>query len=93
MVLHIFGATSSPSCANFALQQYARHNVSKFNTETITTVFKNFYVDNCLKSVEREDEALTLAKDLIIVCSEGGFKLNKWISKSRALTLSIPEED
>lgn len=64
-----FGATSSPSCANFALQQCARDNVGKFNTETVTTVFRNFYVDDCLKSVECEDEALTLAKDLITLCA------------------------
>lgn len=93
MVMHIFGATSSPSCANFALQQCARDNVGKFNTETVTTVFRKFYVDDCLKSVECEDEALTLAKDLITLCAEGGFKLNKWISNSRALILSISEED
>ena len=68
MVVHIFGATSSPSCANFALQQCARDNVGKFKTETITTVLRNFYVDDCLKSVEDEEEALTLAKDLKVMC-------------------------
>ena len=90
---HIFGATSSPSCANFALQQCARDNVGKFKTETITTVLRNFYVDDCLKSVEDEEEALTLAKDFKRLCATGGFKLNKWFSNSRALILSIPEED
>ena len=93
MVVHIFGATSSPSCANFALQQCARDNVGKFKTETITTVLRNFYMDDCLKSVEDEEEALTLAKDLKKLCATGGFKLNKWVSNSRALILSIAEED
>ncbi|XP_062283902.1 uncharacterized protein LOC133988306 [Scomber scombrus] len=93
MIVHIFGATSSPSCANFVLQQCARDNVGKFKTEAITTVLRNFYVDDCLRSVECEEEALTLAKDLTALCATGGFKLNKWVSNSRALILSIPEED
>ena len=93
VVVHIFGATSSPGCANFALQPCARDNAGKFKTETITTVLTNFYVDDCLKSVECEEEALTLAKDLTSLCATGGFKLNKWVSNSRALILSIPEED
>lgn len=93
MVVHIFGATSSPSCANFALQQCAKDNMTDFDPETISTVLRNFYVDDCLKSLENEDEALILAHNLIALCARGGFKLNKWISNSRTLLLSIAEED
>lgn len=92
MVVHIFGATSSPSCANFALQQCARDNLDGFSTEAISSVLRNFYVDDCLKSVENEEEALEIAHELIILCSKGGFKLNKWVSNNRTLLLSIPEE-
>ena len=92
MVVHIFGATSSPSCATFALQQCARDNVGNFDTEVTQTVLKNFYVDDCLKSVRFEKDAITLAKDLLSLCATGGFKLNKWISNSRSLLLSIPEQ-
>ena len=35
MVVHIFCATSSPSCANFALQQCARDNVDGSESEEI----------------------------------------------------------
>lgn len=93
MVVHIFGATSSPSCTNFALQQCAKDNREEFDTETVSTVLKNFYVDDCLKSVESEAEALSLAHNLIALCARGGFRLNKWVSNSRALLLSLPEED
>lgn len=91
MVVHIFGATSSPSCANFALQQCARDNVDGFSTEAISTVLRNFYVDDCLKSVENDKEALKIAHELLALCSKGGFKLNKWASNNRTLLLSIPE--
>lgn len=47
MVVHIFGATSSPSCANFALQQCAKDNREEFDTETVSIVLKKMYVDDC----------------------------------------------
>ena len=92
MVVHIFGATSSPSCATFALQQCARDNIANFDPEVTQTVLRNFYVDDCLKSINSEQEAILLAKNLIRLCATGGFKLNKWISNSRSLLLSIPEQ-
>lgn len=93
MVVHIFGSTSSPRCANFGLRQFAKDERDEFNSETISTVLRNVYVDDCLKSVESEDEALTLVNNLIVVCARGGFRLNKWVSNSKALLLSLPEGD
>lgn len=49
-------------------------------------------MDDCLKSVEDEEEALEIAHEIIILFSKGGFKLNKWVSNNRTLLLSIPEE-
>lgn len=93
MVVHIFGATSSPSCANFALRQCAKDHSDEFDPETISTVLRNFHVDDCLKSVENEVDALTLANNLIVLCARGGFRLNKWVSNSKALLPSLPEGD
>lgn len=91
MVVHIFGVISSPGCAAFTLQQCARDNMGNFDPEVIQTVLRNFYVDDCLKSIRSEEEAIRLGADLISLCATGGFKLNKWISNSRSLLLSIPE--
>lgn len=92
MVVHIFGATSSPSCANYALKQCAKDHKESFTSEVIHTVLRNFYVDDCLKAVATEDQALALVQDLSALCSKGGFKLSKWVSNSRAVIASIPEE-
>ncbi|XP_034057992.1 uncharacterized protein LOC117536983 [Gymnodraco acuticeps] len=92
MVVHIFGATSSPSCANFALQQCARDNVDDFSPEAVSSMLRNFYVDDCLKSMEDERKAVIIAHELKTLCNKGGFKLNKWVSNSRALLQTIPEE-
>jgi hypothetical protein len=51
MLVHIFGATSSPCCANKALRQTADDNERYFDPEVIQTLRRNFYVDDNLKSV------------------------------------------
>lgn len=44
MRVHLFGAVSSPSCANYALRRTAEDNASEFPPEVISTVNHNFYV-------------------------------------------------
>lgn len=93
MVVHLFGATSSASCANFALRRTAEDNKTRSSPEVVKTVLNNFYVDDCLKAVNNEEEAVTLKKNLTALCASGGFKLSKWTSNSRLLLQSIPESE
>ncbi|KAK0152982.1 hypothetical protein N1851_005349 [Merluccius polli] len=93
MVVHIFGATSSPSCANYALQRTAEENSSGSSPEAVNSILKNFYVDDCLKSVASTPQADQLYKDLTALCASGGFRLTKWTSNNRALLNSIPEQE
>lgn len=93
MVVHLFGATSSPSCASFALRKCAEDNRDQCNNQAVDTVLHNFYVDDCLKSVHTEEEAVQLYHTLRAVCDKGGFRLTKWISNSRAVLSAIPEEE
>ncbi|KAK0138077.1 hypothetical protein N1851_025741 [Merluccius polli] len=92
MLVHIFGAVSSPSVANFALQKTAADNENCFSPQVAETICHNFYVDDCAKSVAREFHAIQLVKDLTALCSEGGFQLTQWVSNSRAVLASIPNE-
>ncbi|XP_039509456.1 uncharacterized protein LOC120464180 [Pimephales promelas] len=92
MMVHIFGAASSPSCASYALKRTAEDRKEVASPKAVETVLHNFYVDDCLKSVSTEQEAIDLAKDVRNVCAEGGFCLTKWVSNSRKVLLSIPEE-
>lgn len=93
MLVHLFGATSSPSCASFSLRKTAHDNQNDYDTETIETVNKNFYVDDCLKSVPSTDEAIILVKQLRDLLSKGGFNLTKWNSNSKQVLATIPEKD
>ena len=45
MVVHLFGAKSSPSCANYALRQTAEGGKDRSSPEAVTTVLEHFYVD------------------------------------------------
>lgn len=80
MVAHLFGATSSPSFASFALRKCAEDNQEQFSPNVIDTVLQNFYVDDCFASVASEEEAIALYQDLRAICAKGGFQLTKWIS-------------
>ncbi|XP_062621125.1 uncharacterized protein LOC134282740 [Saccostrea cucullata] len=93
MKVHIFGATSSPTCCNYALQQTAKEYGSDFDPTVVTTVLRNMYVDDCLSSVDTEKKAALLIEDLSTLCSKGGFHLTKWISNSKQVLESVPEED
>ena len=93
MQVHLFGGASSPSCSNFALKRTAEDNKTDFDQQTIETVKKNFYVDDCLKSVSSDDEAIRMASQLRELLSRGGFRLTKWNSTSRKLIMSLPESE
>lgn len=93
MTVHLFGATSSPSCANFALRKTAEDNKDKTTSEAVETLLNNFYVDDCLRSLPNEAQAVSLTKDLTDLCSNGGFRLTKWISNNRNVLASIPEKE
>ena len=92
MTNHLFRATSSPSCSNFALKKTALDNKDTTGRDDVETINNNFYVDDSLKSVASEEEAVTLIKDLSSTLQKGGFKITKWISNSRHVVESVPEE-
>ena len=93
MVVHLFGATSSPSCANFALRKCAEDNRELFSQQVFETIMHSFYVDDCLASVASEQEAISLYEGLGTICAMGGFRLTKWLSNSRCVLAAIPEEE
>ena len=93
MTVHLFGAVSSPSCANFALKQTAEDNEGKADSSALNTIRHNFYVDDCVKSVPDENQAISLVQNLKKICATGGFKLTKWTSNSRSVLASLPVEE
>ena len=93
MRVHLFGATSSPACANFALKKTAEDNWTEYGPEVKSTIDRNFYVDDCLKSVEDANTAIKLSEQLRSACGKGGFHLTKFVSNDSSVMEHIPEED
>ena len=93
MEVHLFGNTSSPSCANFSLRKTAQDQSGDFSPEVISTVLKNFYVDDCLKSVASSSVARNLRKELCEFLSNGGFRLTKWLCNDKDVLDSIPRSE
>ncbi|XP_067045816.1 uncharacterized protein [Acropora muricata] len=91
MVVHLFGSTSSPSCASFCLRKTALDNEGDFGHHVIDTVLKNFYVDDCLKTVSSKAVAVQLRIDLCHLLSRGGFRLTKWLCNDKDVLETIPK--
>lgn len=92
MTVHLFGSVSSPSVACLALRKTTEDNKANFPPEVIETVNQNFYMDDLLKSLPSEEDAVTMIENLTTICSKGGFTLTEWISNSREVLESLPED-
>ena len=71
MPVHLFGAISSPGCANLALRSAADDGVNKFGAGAASFIKENFFVDNGLKSVPTVLEAIKLIKNSTEMCMKG----------------------
>lgn len=90
---HTFGAVSSPSIANYALKQTAYESAFKFSEEARQSVLENFYVDDFVKAVDREDQAIALLKEVKEIVLQGGFNLTAVVSNSRNVLESVSTID
>ena len=68
---------SSPSCASFGLRKTAQDSSEDFGHEVIDTGVKNFFVDECLKSVQSNKVASKLREDLCALLSRDRSRLTK----------------
>ena len=93
MTTHLFGGVWSPSCTNFALKRTAEENIENYDIETIRTIDRNFYIDDCLKSVPTEHQAIRLVEQLRSVLSTRGFRLTKFLSNSKKVLKILPNTE
>ena len=81
MVKHLFGATSSPSIANFCLRKTAELQGEGIEAEAKETAKRNMYVDDMMKSTSKTERAILLVSQLRELLKRGGFRLTKWYSR------------
>ena len=83
----MFGARSSPSCANFAL----RHAV--LDSELARkTVLNSLYVGDVMVSLDNVNTAIALTREVTSLLHGSGFNLTGFVSNSREVLSSIPSD-
>ena len=88
---HVFGARSSPTCANYALQRVGEDNKDT-HPVAANAIKRNFYMDDFIKSVNTVQEGINCFNQLQPLLSSYGFDLKKWISNSNEVNSIIPED-
>ena len=93
MKVHLFGASSSPGCANFGLKKAADDGEEEFGNDATSFIRRDFYVDDGLKSVPTAQKAVDLIKSSQKICATAGLKLHKVISNNKEVLKAIPAEE
>ncbi|XP_068203744.1 uncharacterized protein [Palaemon carinicauda] len=93
MTVHLFGAVSSPGCANFGMKKAADDGEPQFGKRAAEFVRKDFYVDDGLTSVSTPSDAVELVRNTQRLCAHRGIRLYKFCSNSTEVLQSIPIKD
>ncbi|XP_071477081.1 uncharacterized protein [Diadema antillarum] len=93
MKVHLFGAASSPGCANYGLKKIASDNADKFGHDVARFIHNNFYVDDGLLSVPTSAEAIDMIARTKKTCNAGKLHLHKFVSNSREVMQAVPVTD
>ena len=92
MTVHLFGAASSPGCANYGLKHLAKEYSLTYPVGA-QFIARDFYVDDGVTSAETVEKAIQLAQEACHLCAEGGLRLHKFLSNNKAVLSSIPASE
>ncbi|XP_070181214.1 uncharacterized protein [Littorina saxatilis] len=92
MKVHIFGATSSPGCANFGLKQVAKDNAT-ISAKASAFLQRDFYVDDGLQAKDSVEEAADVLMKAREICEHGQLRLHKIVSNSKELLEYFPDSE
>ena len=72
---------SAPSPGNYTMRHNADENGGDFPLG-VKTVYKQFYTDDGLPSIDLREEAIEMRKQMTELLRCGGFKLHKWLTSN-----------
>ena len=75
------------------MRKTAKDNKGDLEEEVVKTIERNFYVDDCLKSVMSVDCAIQIVVQLRDLLCKGRFRLTKWLSNNSKVLNFIPHEE
>ncbi|XP_070134408.1 uncharacterized protein [Drosophila bipectinata] len=90
MQVMTFGASCSPSCAQYVKNRNAE-SFKKEYPRAVKCILENHYVDDMLDSVDTEKEAISLARQVHYIHLQDGFLIRNWVSNSREVLSALGE--
>ena len=93
MLVHIFGAKSSPAVATWVLRYHAKRIAAEAPPEVVQALMWFFYVDDLLASYKDVDTARRVRLQLTEAMKKGGFDLLKWKSTHKGVLESDESAD
>ena len=91
--VHLFGAASSPGCANYGFKKAADDGEKEFGTSAADFIRRDFYVNNGLKSVKDVNTAIDLIQKTQGMCARAGLRLDKFGSSKKEVIQAVAPED
>ncbi|XP_065094204.1 uncharacterized protein LOC135714762 [Ochlerotatus camptorhynchus] len=85
-----FGVSCAPSIAQYVKNTNAQR-FEKDHPTAVRAIVDQHYVDDMLASVESEQEAIDLARNVKKIHAEAGFEMRSWISNSPAVLEALHE--
>ena len=92
MNVHLFGAASSPGCANYGFKHLAKQNEEDFPLAS-KFIKRNFYVDDGITSEPTEERAMRVVDETRRLCVKDGLRLHTFSSNNRQVMESIPTSE
>lgn len=79
-ILHesLFGALSSPGCANYGLKHLAREGKHLYPLAS-QFILRGLYVDDGVSRVENVEKVIQLAQEAHQLCALGGLRLHMFL--------------
>ena len=88
MNVHLFGATSSPSCAIYGLRKLATDHSEEY-PKAADFIHNNFYVDDGLVSLSTPKEVIQLMNDAKALTNKGNLVLHKFQSNDPEVAAAL----
>ncbi|XP_075438936.1 uncharacterized protein LOC142481354 [Ascaphus truei] len=93
MKVHVFGNSPSPAVAAYGLRRTAQDGEAEFGKDARSFVERDFYVDDGLKSVPTEEEAVDLLKRTQKMLAKANLRLHKIASNSATVMKAFHADD
>ncbi|XP_064478526.1 uncharacterized protein LOC135391887 [Ornithodoros turicata] len=93
MCVHAFGNTCSPAIATYGLRRTAQEGEQDFGADVRHFIERDFYVDDGLKSLPTEEEAIDLLKRTQHMLKGANLRLHKIASNSVEVMGAFPSDD